>query len=209
MHVCLRAGECRWFWKPEEGFRSPGAGVTSCELSGVCVLGTEHRPSGRTRSRPLSHRSSPIRWLWRTRTPSTVNWNVLGLNLVNSFWTPQTFTVYLNTNQPAKQKVFSSLVPPFFFILFYFYFILFFVVCFLFGRVFFSQDRVSLCFLDCPRTHSVDQAIQELRNLPASASQVLGLKAWNTTTLLFLCFFIETQFGGKYFTLLNNSAIRG
>ena len=33
-----------------------------------------------------------------------------------------------------------------------------------------------------PGTHSVDQAVLELRNPPASASQVLGLKAWATTT---------------------------
>jgi hypothetical protein len=42
-------------------------------------------------------------------------------------------------------------------------------------------DRVSLCSPGCPRTHSVDQAGLELRNLPASASQVLGLKACATT----------------------------
>jgi hypothetical protein len=35
------------------------------------------------------------------------------------------------------------------------------------------QDRVSLCSPSCPGTHSVDQAGLELRNLPASASQVL------------------------------------
>jgi hypothetical protein len=38
-------------------------------------------------------------------------------------------------------------------------------------------DRVSLCSLGCPGTHFVDQAGLELRNLPASAFQVLGLKA--------------------------------
>jgi hypothetical protein len=43
------------------------------------------------------------------------------------------------------------------------------------------QDRVSLCSPGCPGTHSVDQAGLELRNLPASASQVLGLKACTTT----------------------------
>jgi hypothetical protein len=41
----------------------------------------------------------------------------------------------------------------------------------------FFQDRVSLCSPGCPGTHSVDQAGLELRNLPASASQGLGLKA--------------------------------
>jgi hypothetical protein len=50
---------------------------------------------------------------------------------------------------------------------------------FLFGLVF--QDRVSLCSRGCPGTHSVDQAGLELRNSPASASQVLGLKACTTT----------------------------
>jgi hypothetical protein len=33
----------------------------------------------------------------------------------------------------------------------------------------------------CPRTHSVDQAGLELRNPPASASQVLGLQECATT----------------------------
>jgi hypothetical protein len=42
----------------------------------------------------------------------------------------------------------------------------------------FFRDRVSPC---CPGTHSVDQAGLELRNPPASASQVLGLKACATT----------------------------
>jgi hypothetical protein len=41
----------------------------------------------------------------------------------------------------------------------------------------FFQDRDSLCSPGCPGTHSVDQAGLELRNPPASASQVLGLKA--------------------------------
>jgi hypothetical protein len=38
-----------------------------------------------------------------------------------------------------------------------------------------------LCSPGCPGTHSVDQADLELRNLPASASRVLGLKACATT----------------------------
>jgi hypothetical protein len=51
---------------------------------------------------------------------------------------------------------------------------------FLFYFVFFFQDRVSLCIPGCPGTHSVDQAGLELRNPPASASQVLELKACAT-----------------------------
>jgi hypothetical protein len=45
----------------------------------------------------------------------------------------------------------------------------------------FFQDRVFLCSPGYPGTHSVDQAGLELRNPPASASQVLRLKACATT----------------------------
>jgi hypothetical protein len=44
----------------------------------------------------------------------------------------------------------------------------------------FFRDRVSLCSPSCPGTHFVDQAGFELRNPPASASRVLGLKACAT-----------------------------
>jgi hypothetical protein len=53
--------------------------------------------------------------------------------------------------------------------------LLFFVFVFCFFR-----DRVSLCSSGCPGTHFVDQAGFELRNPPASTSQVLGLKACAT-----------------------------
>jgi hypothetical protein len=46
--------------------------------------------------------------------------------------------------------------------------------------VFVFQDRVSLYSPGCPGAHSVDQVGLELRNPPASASQVLGLKACAT-----------------------------
>jgi hypothetical protein len=55
----------------------------------------------------------------------------------------------------------------------FFWFFCFLFVCF----VFVFRDRVSLCSLGCPGIHSVDQAGLKLRNLPASTSQVLGLKA--------------------------------
>ncbi|WP_447412444.1 hypothetical protein, partial [Clostridium perfringens] len=46
---------------------------------------------------------------------------------------------------------------------------------FLFVCLFVFRDRVSLCYIHyCPGTHSVDQLL-------ASASQVLGLKAYATT----------------------------
>ena len=47
-----------------------------------------------------------------------------------------------------------------------------------------GQYRVSLYSPGCPGTHSVDKAGLELRNPPASASQVLGLKACVTTARL-------------------------
>ena len=45
----------------------------------------------------------------------------------------------------------------------------------------FFRDRVSLYSPGCPGAHFVDQAGLELRNLPASASRVLELKACATT----------------------------
>jgi hypothetical protein len=56
--------------------------------------------------------------------------------------------------------------------------LLFLFVC-LFCFVF--RDRVSLCSPGCPGAHFVDQAGLELKNPPASASRVLGLKACVTT----------------------------
>jgi hypothetical protein len=61
-----------------------------------------------------------------------------------------------------------------------------------------DRDRVSLCSPGCPGIHSVDQTGLELRNPPASASQVLGLKACSTTARLswmflhVICFFLLT-----------------
>jgi hypothetical protein len=55
-----------------------------------------------------------------------------------------------------------------------------------FGLVF--RDRVSLCSPGCPGTHSVDQAGLELRNLPTSASRVLGLKACTIMPGCLFCF---------------------
>jgi hypothetical protein len=62
----------------------------------------------------------------------------------------------------------------------------YFVCLFLF---LFFRVRVSLYSPGCPGTHFVDQAGLELRNPPASASQVLGLKAGTTTAQLLLIFF--------------------
>jgi hypothetical protein len=79
------------------------------------------------------------------------------------------------------------------------------VTCFILGQLHYIQvsffflvlvlvlvfgNRVSLCSLGCPGTHSVDQADLKLRNLPASASQVLGLKACANHAQQCLCFLI-------------------
>jgi hypothetical protein len=52
-------------------------------------------------------------------------------------------------------------------------------------------DRISLCSPGYPGTHSVDQARLELRDLPASASRVLGIKACATTVWLMITCFTE------------------
>jgi hypothetical protein len=62
----------------------------------------------------------------------------------------------------STQALFSFKFFLFLFFLFFFFFSVF-------------HDRVSLCSPDCPRTHSVDQAGLELRDLPASACWGLGL----------------------------------
>jgi hypothetical protein len=59
-----------------------------------------------------------------------------------------------------------------------------FLFCFLFSFVVVVvvfQDRVSLYSPGCPGTHFEDQAGLELRNLLASASQALRLKACANT----------------------------
>jgi hypothetical protein len=53
-------------------------------------------------------------------------------------------------------------------------------VCLFVCLVSFFRDRVSLYSPVCPGTHFVDQAGLKLRNPPASASWVVGLKAWAT-----------------------------
>jgi hypothetical protein len=56
-------------------------------------------------------------------------------------------------------------------------FFLFVLFCFVLFCFVFSRQG----FSGCPGNHSVDQAGLKLRKLPASASQVLGLKACATT----------------------------
>jgi hypothetical protein len=63
--------------------------------------------------------------------------------------------------------------------------------------VFVFRDRVSLCSPGCPRIHSVDQAGLELRNPPASASQVLGLKVCAATAQLIISF-LRNPFQGLW-----------
>jgi hypothetical protein len=70
--------------------------------------------------------------------------------------------------------------------LFYLFVLFCFVFVFCFSFFAFSffflvfRDRVSLYVLGCPGTYFVDQAVLELRNSPASASRVLGLKVCYT-----------------------------
>jgi hypothetical protein len=74
----------------------------------------------------------------------------------------------------------GPVLATFFFFFLSFFLSFFFFFFFFFGFLVFG-DRVSLYSPGCPGTHSVDQAGLKLRDLPASASQVLGLKACATT----------------------------
>jgi hypothetical protein len=65
-----------------------------------------------------------------------------------------------------------------------------------FGLVWFFRDRVSLYSSGCTGTHFVDKAGLELRNPPASASRVLGLKACAITPGP-PCLFTDTNFQGQ------------
>jgi hypothetical protein len=78
-----------------------------------------------------------------------------------------------------RLSLFTLLSPTSFLFSLFLSFFLFFFFFFSGGGEF--RDRVTLCNPGCPGTHSVDQTGLELRNLPASASQVLGLKECATT----------------------------
>jgi hypothetical protein len=78
----------------------------------------------------------------------------------------------------------------------FFFFFFFFLV---------FRDRVSLYSPVYPGTHTVDQAVLKVRNPPASASQVLGLKACFPLIRFpligcgkVLCDFAESVPWGKY-----------
>jgi hypothetical protein len=69
------------------------------------------------------------------------------------------------------------------------------------------QDSVSLSSSDCPGTHFVDQAGLELRNPPASASRVLGLKACATMPGALFFFYLFVCFLKKIYLLLYLSTL--
>jgi hypothetical protein len=81
----------------------------------------------------------------------------------------------------------NAQVVSFILFLFFFGFVLFCFVLFCFVLFF---ETVSLYSPGCPGTHFVDQDGLELKNPPASASQVLGLKACATTVQHSFCFLI-------------------
>jgi hypothetical protein len=85
------------------------------------------------------------------------------------------------------------------------FFSFFFYFCFLFCFVF--RDRVSLYSPGCPGTHSVAQAGLELRNPPASASQVLGLKLFIYLHIIFKIWSQAMQGPSKHRSGCSQSAI--
>jgi hypothetical protein len=70
------------------------------------------------------------------------------------------------------------------------------LIVWLVGFGFGFQDRVSIYSPGCPETHFVDQAGLELRNPPASASRMLGLKT--CTTMPGLVFYFMSGFACIY-----------
>ena len=73
----------------------------------------------------------------------------------------------------------------------------------------FFQDRVSLCSPGCPGTHSVEHAGLKFKNLPASASQVLELKACAITAWLsyFFSSDIQHQVSCRIYQALKSTAL--
>jgi hypothetical protein len=132
------------------------------------LLGIELRTSGRAVSAPNRWAIAPAPWLCFLLSPfPTVDCCLPGSSLSQTL---HKLAVTLNSQGVRRVASFSH---------FYFYFLVFW-------------DRVSLCSPACPGTHSVDQAGLELRNPPASASRVLGLKACATMlgfTFTFVLFF--------------------
>jgi hypothetical protein len=114
----------------------------------------------------------PSYWFWDILFPGVINFSDIPAcrwllwKIFNFFvWTSLPILhTHTNTHPPLENLR-----------IFLFCFVLF---CFVF------RDRVSLCSPGCPGTHSVDQAGLELRNPPASASWVLGLKVCATTAQL-------------------------
>ena len=81
-----------------------------------------------------------------------------------------------------KKKILKILGS--FFVSYVFIFRILGVFCLFVCLIDFFRESVSLCNPGCPGTHSVDQAGFKLRNLPASAHQVLVLKVCATSTQL-------------------------
>jgi hypothetical protein len=147
------------------------------------------RGRGRGRGRQISEFKTSLFYRGSSRTARVIQRDpVLKTNKqtkhkgkTHSIW----FYLYLISRMgksPEKEEAIKALsraggmwkgwewVQDFSFFSFFFFF--FFLV---------FRDRVSLYSPGCPGTHSVDWAGLELRNPPASASQVLGLKVCTTT----------------------------
>ena len=97
---------------------------------------------------------------------------------------------YLPSLLPSFLPCFLAFFLFFSFLLFSFFvsfcFLLFIYFCFILFFLFFVilvfGDWDFLCIPGCPGRHSVDQGGLEIKNPSSSASQVLGIKAWATTT---------------------------
>jgi hypothetical protein len=91
---------------------------------------------------------------------------------------------YLLYNEKYTQNIFKSLWSFLLLLLLFWFVFCLFVFCFVsvFFFLLFFETGVLCVSSDCPGTHSVDQASLKLRDLPASASQVLGVNLFAATT---------------------------
>jgi hypothetical protein len=111
-------------------------------------------PSSSLRPKSCFCHHSPVRWLLGVSL--TAPWL-----LPKARWSPVAGTLQPSTVAETQEEVWQVTQISFFFFLVF-------------------RDRISLYSPDCPGTHFVDQAGLKLRNPPASASQVLGLKVCAT-----------------------------
>ena len=130
---------------------------------------------------------------WEAEAGEFLSWGlawftewVPGQSGIYTEWVPGQSGIYTEkaSQEKLKKKKKSLKILGSFFGSYVFIFRILGVFCLFVWLIDFFRESVSLCNPGCPGTHSVDQAGFKLRNLPASAHQVLVLKVCATSTQL-------------------------